>query len=56
MTGSDEDLDRNIIPGVEGRRWSSTCQVLGGWTIEISDDAVCGLYRAHGDEEHEFLG
>jgi hypothetical protein len=24
--------------------------------IEMSDDAVCGLHRAQGDEEHEFLG
>jgi hypothetical protein len=30
--------------------------VLGGCAIERSGDAVCGLYRAHGDEEREFLG
>jgi hypothetical protein len=23
--------------------------------IERSDDAVCGLYRAQGDEDHEFF-
>jgi hypothetical protein len=32
-----------------------TCQVLGGWTIERSHDAMCGLHRARGDEEREFL-
>jgi hypothetical protein len=33
-----------------------TGQVLSGWVIERSGDAVCGLHRAHGDEEREFLG
>jgi hypothetical protein len=33
-----------------------TGQVLGGWTIERSGDAVCGLHRAHEDAEHGFLG
>jgi hypothetical protein len=32
-----------------------TGRVLGGRAIERSGDAVCGLYRAHGDEEREFL-
>jgi hypothetical protein len=32
-----------------------TGQVLGGQAIERSGDAVCGLHRARGDEEHEFL-
>jgi hypothetical protein len=27
--------------------------VLGGRTIERSDDAMCGLHGARGDEEHE---
>jgi hypothetical protein len=31
-------------------------QVLGGWTIERSDGAVCGLHHVQGDEEREFLG
>jgi hypothetical protein len=30
--------------------------VPGGWTIERSGDAVCGLYRAKGDEESDFIG
>jgi hypothetical protein len=30
--------------------------VLGGRTVEKSDDAVCGLYCARGDEERMFLG
>jgi hypothetical protein len=33
-----------------------TGRVLGGWTIRRSGDAVCGLYRAHGDKERGFLG
>jgi hypothetical protein len=33
-----------------------TCRLLGGRVIERSGDAMCGLYRAHGDEEREFLG
>jgi hypothetical protein len=31
-------------------------RVLDGRTIEMLGSAVCGLYRACGDEEHEFLG
>jgi hypothetical protein len=30
--------------------------VLDGRAIERSDDVVCGLHRACGDEEHGFLG
>jgi hypothetical protein len=30
--------------------------VLSGRTIGRSGDAMCGLYRARGDEEHDFLG
>jgi hypothetical protein len=30
--------------------------VLGGWAIERSGGVVCGLHRACGNEEHEFLG
>jgi hypothetical protein len=33
-----------------------TGRVLGGRAIERSGDAVCGLHRARGDEEHGFLG
>jgi hypothetical protein len=32
-----------------------TCQVLGGRAIKRSGGTVCGLHRARGDEEHEFL-
>jgi hypothetical protein len=31
-------------------------QVLDGRAVERSGGAVCGLHRARGDEEHEFLG
>jgi hypothetical protein len=33
-----------------------TGRILGGRAIERSGGAVCGLHRAHGDEEREFLG
>jgi hypothetical protein len=33
-----------------------TGQVLGGWAVERSGGAVCGLHRARGDEERVFLG
>jgi hypothetical protein len=33
-----------------------TGQVLGGRAIERSGGTVCGLHRARGDEEREFLG
>jgi hypothetical protein len=33
-----------------------TGRVLGGRAIERSGGVVCGLHRAHGDEERKFLG
>jgi hypothetical protein len=33
-----------------------TGRVLSGQEIEMSGGAVCGLHRAHGDEEGGFLG
>jgi hypothetical protein len=44
MVGNDEDYGRSKRPGVEDRGWPHR-----------SSDAVCGLYRAHGDEKHGFL-
>jgi hypothetical protein len=39
------------------RTWDGRIgRVLGGRAIERSGDAVCGLHRAHGDEERSFLG
>jgi hypothetical protein len=55
MVGSDVDLDRSRRPGTKDQRWLSTGRVLGGRTIRRLCDAVCGLYRAHEDEEREFL-
>jgi hypothetical protein len=46
MAGSDKDRGRSRRLGAEDRGWSSTGQVLGGWTIEKSGDAVCSLHRA----------
>jgi hypothetical protein len=43
------DLVQRIGDGRTGR-------VLGGRAVERSGDAVCGLYRARGDEERGFLG
>jgi hypothetical protein len=56
MAGNDDDLGSSRRPGAEDRGRPSTCWVLGGQTIGRSGNAVCGLYRTQGDEEHEFLG
>jgi hypothetical protein len=56
MVGNDEDCGKSRRPGAEDWEWSSTGRVLCGWTIEMSGDAVCGLYHARGDEECGFLG
>jgi hypothetical protein len=56
MVVSDEDRARSRRLGVEDRVWSSTCRILGGWTIGRSSDVVCGLHHARGDEECGFLG
>jgi hypothetical protein len=55
ITGSDEDLGSSMRPDADDRGWSNTCRILGGQMIGRKDDAVCGLYRAQGEEEHEFL-
>jgi hypothetical protein len=41
---------------VQRTRVGRTSWVLGGWMIGRSGEAVCGLHRARGDEECEFLG
>jgi hypothetical protein len=41
---------------VQRIRDGCTSPVLGGRAIKRSGDAVCGLHRACGDEEHRFLG
>jgi hypothetical protein len=55
MTSSDKDRGRSRRLGAEDQGWSGTGRVLGGWTIERSDDVVCSLHRVRGDEEHIFL-
>jgi hypothetical protein len=45
MAGNDEDDGRSRRPGAEDRGWSHR-----------SGDAVCGLHRARGDDERDFLG
>jgi hypothetical protein len=42
----------DLVQRIEDR---CTGRVLGGWAIERSDDAVCSLHHARGDEEHEFI-
>jgi hypothetical protein len=56
MAGSDEDLGRSRRSGAEDRGWSSTGWIIGGRMIGRSDDTMCSLYHAQGDEEREFLG
>jgi hypothetical protein len=41
---------------VQRTRDGCTGRVLSGRMIERSDDAVCSLHRAQGDEERGFLG
>jgi hypothetical protein len=36
--------------------YGRTSLVLSGQAIERLDGAVCDLHRAHGDEDHGFLG
>jgi hypothetical protein len=43
------DLVQRTGDGLTGR-------ILGDRVVDRSGGAVCGLHRAHGDEEHEFLG
>jgi hypothetical protein len=49
-----------IVTGVGSlvKRTGDGCtgRVLGDQVIKRSGDAVCGLHRARGDEEHTFLG
>jgi hypothetical protein len=54
--GNDDDRGRSRRPNVEDQGWLGTGWILGGKIIGRSDDTVCGLYHAHGDKEHEFLG
>jgi hypothetical protein len=55
ITGNEEDRGRSRRPDTEDHGWSSIGWILGGQTIGRSDDAVCGLHRTQGDEEHKFL-
>jgi hypothetical protein len=55
-SGQREDHGRSRSPDAEDRGWSNTDRVLGDRTIKRSDDAMCGLHHALGDEERRFLG
>jgi hypothetical protein len=41
---------------VQRTKDARTGRVLGGRAIERSGGTVCGLHRAHGDEDRGFLG
>jgi hypothetical protein len=56
MVGRNEDRGWSRRPGVEDWAWLSTGRVLGGRTIGRSDDVVCSLHRAQGDDECRFFG
>jgi hypothetical protein len=56
MAGRDDNRGRSRRLGADDQKWSSTGRVLSGRMIEKSGDVVCGLHRAQGDEEREFLG
>jgi hypothetical protein len=56
MADIDEDRGRSSRLGAEDQGWSTTGWVLGGQMIERSNDVVCCLHHAQGDEEHGFLG
>jgi hypothetical protein len=60
LTGAACWAATRIMVGVEDlvqkTRNISTGQVLGDQMIGRSGDVICGLYRAHGDDEHMFLG
>jgi hypothetical protein len=54
MADSDKNRGRSRRPGTEDRRWSNISRILGDRMIGSSGDAVCGLHRVQGDEEHIF--
>jgi hypothetical protein len=56
MANNDKGRGRSRRPGAEDWGWLSTCRILDGRAIERSGDVMCDLHRAHGDEEHGFLG
>jgi hypothetical protein len=55
MAGSDDDRGRSRRPGAKDHGYSSTSRVLGGQTIEMSDDTVCGVHSAQGTRSVSFL-
>jgi hypothetical protein len=56
MTSSDEYHGRSRRPNAEDRGRSGTSRVLGRRTIGRSDDTMCGMHHARGDEDRGFLG
>jgi hypothetical protein len=60
VAGATWQAAMRIVAGVEDLAQRTgdvrTDRVLGGRTIERSGENMCGLHRARGDEEREFLG
>jgi hypothetical protein len=56
MMSSNKDRGRSRRLGAEDWGWSNLGRIFNGRTIERSGDAVCGLHRAQGNEEHVFFG
>jgi hypothetical protein len=60
VTGAACRVVTRIMAGVgdlvQRTRDDRTGRVLGGRAIERTGGIVCGLHRAHGDEERGFLG
>jgi hypothetical protein len=60
MTGAAWRAAMRIMIGVgdmvQRIRDGRTGRVISGRAIEMSDDTVCGLHRARGDEKYMFLG
>jgi hypothetical protein len=55
MAGSDDDRGRSRRPGAKDHGYSSTSRVLGGQTIEMSGDTVCGVHSAQGTRSVSLL-
>jgi hypothetical protein len=55
MADNSESHDKSMRPGAEDREWLNIGWLLDGRMIERSDNVVCGLHCARGDEERMLL-
>jgi hypothetical protein len=56
MASNDEDRFRSRRPSAEDQGWSRIGRVLSRRMIKKSDDAVCSMHCAQGDDECGFCG